>query len=93
MKNKSKQIVLTKFEQSLEDSLARGEWEVRDDMRTWKKEIQQAAQDTLELRKSKRITVRVNKADLIKLKAKAIEKNIPYQTLLNVLIHDFVEDK
>jgi len=31
--------------------------------------------------------------NLIKVKAKAIDKNIPYQTLLGSLIHHHAEDK
>jgi predicted DNA binding CopG/RHH family protein len=42
-----------------------------------------------QLNTSKPITIRVNQLDLIKLKAKAKEKNIPYQTLLSSLIRDF----
>jgi len=42
--------------------------------------------------KSIRITFRVNQGDLVKLKAKAMEKNIPYQTLLSTLIRSYVEE-
>ena len=38
---------------------------------------------------SKRIHIRVNNKDLLKVKAKAQESNIPYQTLLGTLIHKF----
>ncbi|MBI3620439.1 antitoxin [Candidatus Roizmanbacteria bacterium] len=92
MKKKSfRNIVLTKDEKELEESFSFDKWESIDDLATWKKELQEAAQDTLEFRKSKRITLRVNQEDLYKLKVKAIQKNIPYQTLLKVLIRDFVE--
>jgi hypothetical protein len=43
------------------------------------------------LNTSKPITIRVNQLDLIKLKAKAKAKNIPYQTLLSSLIRDFAD--
>ena len=42
------------------------------------------------LTKSKNITLRLNMADLHGIKAKAIETGIPYQTLINALIHQYV---
>lgn len=42
---------------------------------------------------SKSVTLRINQLDLIKIKAKAKCNNIPYQTLLGVLVHDFAKDK
>lgn len=42
------------------------------------------------LTKSKNITLRLNLADLYGIKAKAIETGIPYQTLINALIHQYV---
>lgn len=53
--------------------------------------LQEAASRHLELNTSKPITIRVNQLDLIKIKAKAKRKQIPYQTLLGSLIHDFAE--
>lgn len=88
-----KNLVLDHYEKEIEASLERGEWKGVDNFEKRKKELREGAKDTLELRKSKRITLRVNQGDLIKLKAKAKRKNIPYQTLLNVLIRDFVGDQ
>ena len=34
-------------------------------------------------------TIRIKQLDLIKVKAKAREKQLPYQTLLGALIHDY----
>ena len=36
------------------------------------------------------IILRLNLADLYGIKAKAIETGIPYQTLINALIHQYV---
>lgn len=90
-KQVSKKTILTKDEKNLETAFSSEKWERIDDFNKWKKDLEKAAGDTLEFRKSKRITLRVNQEDLFRLKAKAIEKNIPYQTLLNVLIRDFVK--
>lgn len=88
-----KNLVLDDYEKELEASLERGEWKSVKHPVEWRAMMQEAARNTLELRKSKRVTFRVNQGDLIKLKAKAIRKNIPYQTLLGALIRDFVEGK
>ena len=45
------------------------------------------------LTKSKNITLRLNLADLHGIKSKAIQTGIPYQTLINALIHQYVEGK
>ena len=86
-------LVLTKEEQKLEESLKIGHWSRIDTTNKWKKELQEMAKNTLELRKSKKITLRVNQGDLIKLKTRAQKKNIPYQTLLSALIRNYVEGK
>ena len=43
--------------------------------------------------KRKAINIKVLESDLEKLKAKALEEGMPYQTLLNSLIHKYVSDK
>lgn len=84
-------LVLDDYEKEIEASLERGEWKSVDNLEQRNKELQEAARHTLDLRRSKKITVRVNQGDLIKLKVKAQETNIPYQTLLGALIRDFVK--
>jgi predicted DNA binding CopG/RHH family protein len=42
------------------------------------------------LQKKRAVTVRVNRADLAKLKAKAERLGIPYQTLLGSVVHQYV---
>lgn len=51
------------------------------------------AREYLELEKTKRINIRVKTEDLLKLKAKATENKIPYQTLLGSLIHQFAHNQ
>ena len=45
------------------------------------------------LSKSKNITLRLSMADLQGIKNKAVETGIPYQTLINALIHQYVSGK
>lgn len=42
------------------------------------------------LKKDKRVTLRVAKEDLEKIQARAIKSGIPYQTLINSLIRQYV---
>lgn len=91
--NPFKDLVLDQYEQDLEDELAKGDWKKSKSFAKRKKEVELIARKTLDLRKSKRITFRIIQGDLIRLKARAQEKSIPYQTLLTTLIRDFVEGK
>jgi len=41
------------------------------------------------LDKTKNINLRISESDLLKIKARALEKGIPYQTLMASLIHQY----
>ncbi len=43
--------------------------------------------------KKKVISIRLSESDIRKLKKKALETGIPYQTLISSLIHQYVEGK
>jgi len=45
-----------------------------------------------ESRKSRAISLRINEKDLERLKEKAKRNGLPYQTLINVVIHKYVND-
>ncbi len=47
------------------------------------------AKNTIE--KNSKISIRVNEKDLRKVKSKAIEVGVPYQTLINMIIHQYAE--
>ncbi len=42
---------------------------------------------------TKQVNIRMNSLDISKLKAKALSYGMPYQTLLNSLVHRFVSGK
>lgn len=75
----------------IEEALERGEFESVGNVEETKKMLADAAKRYKMLNTSKPITIRVNQLDLIKVKARAKAKNIPYQTLLSSLIRDFAE--
>lgn len=95
-KNKKKpnpfeNLVLDDYEKEIEKSLEISKWKTVSNFRQRKKEIEKAARTTLNLRKTKRVTFRISQSNLIKLKTRAQEKSIPYQTLLTALIRNYVE--
>lgn len=80
-------------EKRIEKALERGEFIRSGDLAKTKKLFKEAVKNYQELNKTKRITIRVNNEDLIKVKAKAKKNNLPYQTLLNALIRQFAEGR
>ena len=55
------------------------------------KEAKEVAKNTIS--KSKHISIRLSVKDIKKLKIKAIETGISYQTLIGALIHQYAENK
>jgi predicted DNA binding CopG/RHH family protein len=86
-------LVLDDEERALEAATERGEFEEAPDFENTKKMLQQAARNYKQLNISKPVTLRINQLDLIKIKAKAKQSNIPYQTLLGAVLHDFADGK
>lgn len=56
------------------------------------KQLKQAAKNTANPPKTQ-ISTRLSKYDLSKLKVIAMEKGIPYQTLLGSIVHQYVEGR
>lgn len=86
-------LVLDEEEQLLEAAFEKGDLEEAPDLEDTKKMLKEAAERHRQLNTSKPITLRINQLDLIKIKAKAKRNNIPYQTLLGAVMHDFAEDR
>jgi len=85
-----KEAYLYKDERELAKSLENEEW-VSDLTKKEKKQYQEYARYSLN--KQKRINIRMTERDLKKIRAKAIEEGIPYQSLISMLIHKFNEGK
>jgi len=86
-------IKLDNQEKRIEKALEKGEYVSTSNLTDTNKLFKEAAKNYRELSKTKRITIRVNNEDLIKVKARAKNNNVPYQTLLNVLIRQFVQGR
>lgn len=82
---------LDEYEKELQEFLNRGEYVSAPNFKETKKMFEEAAKRYIELQKTKRITLRVKNEDLIKVKAKAKRSRIPYQRLINALIHKYAE--
>jgi len=85
-----KAAYLDKDERELAKSLENEEW-VSDLTKKEKKQYQEDARYSLN--KQKRINIRMTERDLKKIRAKAIEEGIPYQSLIAMLIHKYNEGK
>lgn len=86
-------LILDDEEQVVESALVNDEYIDNMSFNDTKKMLKEAASRHLDLNKAKPITIRIKQLDLIKVKAKAKGKNIPYQTLLSILIHEYAEDE
>lgn len=78
--NEEQQIV-EDFEKALES----GNLKSVPNLEARKKELQQIARNTLN--KTRNINIRLTERDLHRLKSKAIEEGIPYQTLASSILH------
>lgn len=86
-------IFLDKEEQELSESVERGEWK--------SVSAEQKEEDLADFRtamkntfgKTRPISLRVNEVDLMKLKARALEQGLSYQTLMNSVIHQYVNTR
>jgi predicted DNA binding CopG/RHH family protein len=56
-----------------------------------KREIEAMARAAMTDERAK-ISLRIPKRDLVRLKSRALQEGIPYQTLINALIHRYVSD-
>ena len=72
-------------EKQLLEEIENGEWASVKDFAKRKKELQQIARNTLN--KTRNINIRLSERDLARLKRKAAEEGIPYQTLASSILH------
>lgn len=85
-----KTFKLAKEEQKLLDSVEAGEWVQVENFEEEKKLAMEAARNTM--KKTKNINIRITELVLAKLKAKAQEEGIPYQTLVSSILHKYVNN-
>lgn len=87
IKNPMLGISLDEEEQTLADSLEKGEWKTVAQVKEEVALAKQAATNTL--RKDQRVNIRISKSDLNQLRQKAAYKGLPYQTLISSILHEY----
>jgi predicted DNA binding CopG/RHH family protein len=80
-------VKLDADEQELLDSVERGEWKTVADFEKEAAFAKEAAANFL--RKDERITIRLSKGDLDRLKQRAAYKGLPYQTFIASVLHEY----
>ena len=83
---------MKKFDEDERDilqSVESGEWVSKGSLLERKKELKKY----LSGGNKKGISVRVSESDIYELKRKALENQVPYQNLIQILIHQFATDK
>lgn len=85
-----KNVYLDDEEKKLAESLENEGW-VSDLPKKEKQKYEASARYSLN--KQMRINIRMTERDLMKIRAKAIEEGIPYQSLISMLIHKYNEGK
>ncbi len=83
-----KNILLNKKELSMEKELEKGEWIPVPNMDEEIKKHQANARNFLI--KNKKINIRLSEWDYNKIKIRAAQEGLPYQTLVSSLIHKYV---
>lgn len=78
-------------ERDLGDAIDRGEIIPVPDEKAEKEKLVRAARATLA--KNKHISIRLSEMDLMRLRAKALELGMPYQTLIGSILHQYAEGK
>jgi predicted DNA binding CopG/RHH family protein len=73
-------------EREIIEALKRGEYKSAPNLPERAKQLKRAAANTL---KKKPITVRVQEQDIERIKVKALEQGIPYQTLVSSILHRY----
>lgn len=82
-----KYFELDEEEKQLLEEIERGEWVPVKNLAKAKREAMMIARNTL--KKNKNINLRISERDLSKLKTRAIEEGMPYQTLAASVLHKF----
>jgi predicted DNA binding CopG/RHH family protein len=77
-------------EAELIESTERGEWASIGDIDARRAFWKAAAQGMLDA-KRQRISISIPERDLARMKTKAAEEGMPYQTLINSILHKYVE--
>jgi len=80
---------LNKEEKTILDAYAKDSMKLSSPSKKEKENIKNMAENTF--RKNRRVTIRLYDHDLKGIQKKAMEKGMPYQTLISAMIHQYIE--
>ena len=80
---------LDKEEKAILEAYDRGSMKLSTPLKKEKERIKAMAEKTF--RKDRRVTIRLYDHDLKGIQKKAMEKGIPYQTMISGMIHQYIE--
>ena len=83
-----KKIQLDKEEMALENEIGKGAWVKVPDMAEEIRKYQSGARHFLT--KNKKINIRLSEWDYNRIKIRAVEEGLPYQTLVSSIIHRYL---
>lgn len=86
-----KRIRLDREEMKLEKEIEKGSWVAVADMEDEIAKYRKYARQTLS--KNRKINIRISDWDYEKIKIKAVQEGLPYQTLISSLIHKYVSGR
>ena len=82
---------LNKQEKEIVESVERGEWRSVRGVKKQIKRYKEYAKATV--RKDKRVNIRMSEKDLIRIRKKAMEEGLPYQTLISSVLHRYANNR
>ena len=84
-----KSLNLDEFEQDILDSVENDEWQSKGDIKVRLAELQ----SFLKHEKKKAVSIRLSENDLYELKRKSLENGVPYQNIIQMLVHQYTSNK
>jgi predicted DNA binding CopG/RHH family protein len=82
---------LNKQEKEIVESVERGDWRSVQGIKKQIKRYRKYAEATV--RKDKRVNIRMSEKDLIRIRKKAMEEGLPYQTLISSVLHRYANNR
>jgi len=82
---------LSKQEKEIVESVERGDWRSVRGVKKHIKRYKEYAKATV--RKDKRVNIRMSEKDLIRIRKKAMEEGLPYQTLISSILHRYANGR
>jgi len=80
---------LDKYEQDILESVENDEWVSKGDIKARLEELQFIIKN----QKKEIISLKISENDIYELKKKALENSIPYENIIQILIHQFTTNK